>query len=72
MAPEQDALRRCGYGERWQLITQLMQSARSGCNKKQVRGRATMLLDERSANMVNVESDHASWPETAARQSWHR
>jgi len=76
--PEQDAALLAAvteHGERWQLITQLMQSARSGCNKKQVRGRATMLLDERSANMVNVESDHvvggAETRGVDAAKSWH-
>ena len=79
--PEQDATLLAAvqeHGEKWQLITTLMQKSRPGCSKKQSRGRAMMLLDERSANVIEEDADELqpvipedSELELAAAKSWH-
>ena len=59
--PEQDAKLLAAvteHGEKWQHITSMMQQVRPGCTKKQSRGRAMMLLDERSANVIHEEREY--------------
>ena len=77
-APEHDAALLAAvteHGEKWQYITQLMQRVRPSCTKKQVRGRAMMLLDERSANIVDRQvregSPEPKAEELEAARSWH-
>lgn len=55
-APEQDAQLMAlvqAHGEKWQTIANAMSGQRPGCTKAQIRGRAMMLLDERSPNMTD-------------------
>lgn len=76
-APEHDATLMAlvqEHGEKWQIIANSMSSQRPGVTKAQVRGRAMMLLDERSPNMADTDEDGSCAPTMRALDpgtSWH-